>query len=232
MEEKLEAREPRAESKLLKWLENFWYHYKWHTIVVAFFLTVILVCTAQCSSVESTDMTVAFCGNDALSDAELASISKVLGDVCPEDVDKNGKKTVTFNQHSIFSEEQLTAIYTDHDEVSGETTFDRNGYMVAKEHNTERIQTLQNYIITGECAVWLVSDYVYTTMFPADKIAVVDARPLNETWVYQTFDAIRTLPDGMMVVLTRPPFMGTYAKDESFQTAQNYFNVLVSGSVG
>ena len=227
MEEKMEARELRTQSKFLAWLENFWYHYKWHTIIGAFFLTVILVCTVQCATKESTDMTVSFCANAALGDAEREAVTKILGDICPEDVDGDGKKTVTLNQHSIFSEEQLTKLYTEKNEESGETKFDQSGYLSAKNYNTERIQNLQNYVLTGECAVWLVSEYVYTTMFDG-KIVVVDSRPLSETWIYQTFDAIKALPDGMMVILTRPPH-GTLAEDENFALAQGYFNALVNG---
>jgi len=231
MEEKMEAREPRVQSKLLSWLENFWYHYKWQTIFGAFFLIVILVCTVQCTSKESTDMNVSFCANAALSDAEMEAVSKILGDVCPEDFDGDGRKAVSLGQFTVFSEDQLKEIYTDYDEVSGEPKLDQNGYMTAKEHNTERIQALQNYLITGECAVWLASEYVYTSMFDG-KIAVVDSRPLSETAIYQNFDAIKQLPEGMMVLLTRPPFMGTYAEDDHFAAAEAYFNALVNGVPG
>ena len=34
-------------SKFLKWLDNYWYHYKWHTIIVAFFLIIGIISTVQ-----------------------------------------------------------------------------------------------------------------------------------------------------------------------------------------
>ena len=225
MEEKMEAREIGAQSKFVAWLENYWYHYKWQTIIVAFFLMVFLVCVVQCSKVESVDMTVSFCGNDVLSDTEMEALTKILSDACPEDVDKNGKKTTRLNQHTIFSEEELTALYTDTNEESGETKVDHSSMMSAKGYNTERIKNLQNYVSTGECAVWLVSEYVAGNMIPEGMI--VSSKPLCETWLYQTYDAIKDLPDGMMVILTRMPF-GSYSGD-NFAIAEAYYNVLVGG---
>ena len=32
-----------VQNPVLKWLDNYWYHYKWHTIVVAFFIFVGIV---------------------------------------------------------------------------------------------------------------------------------------------------------------------------------------------
>lgn len=228
MEEKMQEREIVAQSKFMAWLDNYWYHYKWHTIIVAFFLMVFVVCFVQCSKVESVDMTVAFCANDTLNESEMEALTKILSDACPEDVDGDSRKTARLNLHTVFSEEELTALYTDTDEASGETTVDRSGMMTAKGYNTERIENLQNYVMTGECAVWLVSEYVYTTMFEG-KIAVMDARPLSETWLYSTYDAVKDLPDGLRLILTKPLY-GTYAAEEVFATAEAYYHVLVSGN--
>ncbi|MBR2152462.1 MAG: hypothetical protein IJ944_04160 [Clostridia bacterium] len=37
-------------------IENYWYHYKWHTLIGLFFVVTILVCTVQCSSRENPDI--------------------------------------------------------------------------------------------------------------------------------------------------------------------------------
>lgn len=227
MEEKREAREIKEQSKLLLWLENYWYHYKWHTILGAFFLMVIIVSTVQCASVEKTDVTVAFCGNAALSQAQMDGLSEVLGDVCPTDVDGNGEKAVSLGQFSIFSEEQLTALYTYVDPNDGQTKVDKTGFNAAKGDNLERIQTLQNYIMTGDCAVWLVSEYVYSGYFD-EKIGVVEKVALKDTAIYRQYDAVKDLPDGMMLILTHP-VMGFYAEDAHFAEAQAYYNAAVHG---
>ena len=54
-EEKLEAREIKAtpsaarvaerpHGKVYRWLDNFWYHYKWPTVIIAFFAIVLYRC--------------------------------------------------------------------------------------------------------------------------------------------------------------------------------------------
>jgi len=40
--EKIEAGEIVVENRFLRWLDNFWYHYKWHTIIISFFVIMAL----------------------------------------------------------------------------------------------------------------------------------------------------------------------------------------------
>ncbi len=42
-EEKLEPGTLTTNSRVLKWLDNFWYHYKWHTIITLFVAVVVIV---------------------------------------------------------------------------------------------------------------------------------------------------------------------------------------------
>ena len=44
-------------------LENFWYHYKWHTIIGVFALCTLAVCISQCSSRREPDAMIMFAGN-------------------------------------------------------------------------------------------------------------------------------------------------------------------------
>ena len=43
-------------NRFLKWLDNYWYHYKWRTIVILFFAVLLIVCVVQCSTVEKYDL--------------------------------------------------------------------------------------------------------------------------------------------------------------------------------
>ncbi len=232
MEEKKEAREIRVESKFLRWLENYWYHYKWHTIVIAFFAVVLIFTLVQCASVEETDMTVAFGGNLIMNDAEYNGLKAILGDVCPSDVDGNGEKAVAFKNLSIFSEEQLKEQFTYYYEELGEHKLDQDGMNLYKSTNTENHKNMQTYVMTGDCAVWFVSEYVYYEMFydqsqDQEKVDIVDSVKLSETALYQNFDAVRILPEDTLVVLIRPVLAGTYAKESNFAEAEAYYRAIV-----
>lgn len=221
----MEAGEIRLQSKFGRWLDNFWYHYKWHTLIAVFFALVLIVSLAQCASVEETDMTVSYCGNMIFVNAEQEGLKTLLGDVCPTDVDKNGEKTVAFKPISIFNEEQLEEQFTYYYEELDEYRLDQDGMNLYKSTNVENYKNLQTYVMTGDCAVWLVSEYVYEEVF-LDKVQVVATAKLTETAIYQTFDAVKILPEDTIVVLMRP-IMGTYSEEKRFLEAQEYYNALV-----
>ena len=79
----------------------------------------------------------------------------------------------------------------------------------------------------GDCAVWLVSEYVYSGYFD-EKIGGVEKVALKDTAIYRQYDAVKNLPDGMMLILTHP-VMGFYAEDAHFAEAQAYYNAAVHG---
>lgn len=89
-----------------KKLENFWYHYKWHTIATLFVLIVGIVITFQLCSREDYDVYVLYAGDKSVSgsssDGNLPERNLFLNSVgaaCP-DFDKNGKVNVAFK--SLF----------------------------------------------------------------------------------------------------------------------------------
>lgn len=231
MEEKREAPEIQARPKWMEWLENFWYHYKWHTIVVSFFAVALIVSLVQCTSDESSDITVTYAGNYALSADEMKSLEAVFGAACPEDYDGSGSHVAFLAQYAIFNEEQLTKEYTYFDEESGEYKVDKNTLANAKYHNADRIKNLQTYIMTGECGVWLVSPYVYNEMLYSEDPRsnwVQSAKPLKETKLYAYYDALKCLPEDTIVVLTVSPAVGYMSKAENHQKAVAYFESVLN----
>ena len=88
--------------KAIKWLDNFWYHYKWHTIAAIFALFVIIVCTVQCATNTKYDIQVLYAGDHVFSRTstdgsypEYIKMSSALADFA-DDYDKNGETNVTF----------------------------------------------------------------------------------------------------------------------------------------
>lgn len=227
MEDKREAPEIASQSRIFRWLDNFWYHYKWPTIIVAFFLIAGIIGFTQCASQEKSDLTLTIAvGNPDLSGEPLQVFTDIMSDLLPEDVDGNGEKTVALAQFSIFTEDELIALYTYTDPETGEERVQTDGLAGARHYNTERIQTLQTYIMTGECAVWLISPYVYETMFK-DRVQISETTVLGETAFYQYYDAVKEqLPPDTMIVLTQP-VMGYMAKQENYQSALDYYRAIV-----
>lgn len=53
--------------KILTWLDNFWYHYKWHSLIALFLIFTITVCTVQMCGKESYDMHVLYAGGHSFN---------------------------------------------------------------------------------------------------------------------------------------------------------------------
>ena len=87
-----DKREIKIESKTFRKLENFWYYYKWHTIVSLFLAFVIVVCTVQACSREKEDIRIIYAGGSYVEGEYHREISKALSSVLPEDFDGDGKE--------------------------------------------------------------------------------------------------------------------------------------------
>ncbi len=227
MKEKIEAHDLKETSGFLKWLDNFWYHYKWQTIFVLFFALVLTVSVVQCSNNEQGDLVIGYAGNyDMLNTTERDALIRLFGDTLQEDLDGNGKKAAELASFSIYNEEQLVAAFTRINPETGLEEFSKEGYMSAKGHNTDRIKNLQTYIMTGDCAVWLVSPYVYETMF-LEKYPVTETLALKDTAFYAYYDVLKCLPEDTMVILTKP-ILGNMSDPKNWKGAEAYFQAIKS----
>ena len=77
------------ESKFLAWFDNYWYHYKWVTIVVAFFLVVFSICIIQSCTNKPADILVTYAGPVSLNVDEKANIERVFSRALPDDFSKS-----------------------------------------------------------------------------------------------------------------------------------------------
>lgn len=235
-EEKIAAGEVVIENKFLKWLDNYWYHYKWPTLVVAFFLFVGIVCFAQCSTREQGDVTVSFAGGYTLTAEEHAKIVDVFEAIAPKKADGGGQMSVLFSTYSVYTEDELKKTYTDED-----GKLDVYSYNNAKQVSKDHLNTFGTYVMTGESAVWLVSEYVYETQ-NLQKIAV----PLSElyetvpesaydgyairladTALYQYYDVLKILPEDTLIVMPHSMVWGESSDEEAYAEFLSMYRAIV-----
>ena len=154
--EKIDGGEIVIENRFLRWLDNFWYHYKWTVIVVGFFVIVGLICFVQCATNEKGDIVVAYTGDCAMSMDERERLTTVLESLTPKGKDGKTAQSVTLNHYLVYDHEKLKESYTDE---NGE--FYQLGYQTALSESQKSLQTFDSYVGTGDSAVYLVSKYVY-----------------------------------------------------------------------
>ena len=99
-EEKLEAhdirlgrspmRAERPHGKIYRWLDNFWYHHKWKTLIIAFFAVVVLVCALQmCGKEDEGDVAILMVGpyGFATEQSGIGDLQAFLDKTLPQDYD-------------------------------------------------------------------------------------------------------------------------------------------------
>jgi hypothetical protein len=113
MEEKYEGGE--ISSPFLKKLDNFWYHYKWHSLIALFFVLVFTVCAVQMCSRAEYDVHVLYAGPRDIKKTADAGLSeyRVLYSslkLNTEDYDENGEVNPNLQTLFLPSEKEIEEI--------------------------------------------------------------------------------------------------------------------------
>lgn len=82
-----------------KWFENYWYHYKWMTIVIVFFLITGSVCLVQCSSKGDYDIYTLYAGPTYIGADQSTKLKDAINDYMEAD-----KQNVCINSFVYVSE--------------------------------------------------------------------------------------------------------------------------------
>lgn len=153
--EKIEAGEIVVQNRFVKWLDNYWYHYKWPTLIVAFFLLVGVVCFSQCASNEKYDLVVSYTGDASISKEQQKTLLELLNAVAPQ---KDGaRQSVGLTTYLIYDPDRLKETCTDENGKQ-----DVTAYTAATQTSSNNFKNFDSYVATGDCALYLISEYAYT----------------------------------------------------------------------
>ena len=235
-EEKTSGNEIVIENRFLRWLDNFWYHYKWHVIIIAFFVFVGAVSFTQCTQREEGDVTLVFAGSTTLNAEQHKNVVDVFNAVAPKDKDEK-QLTTLLTQYSVYTEEEMKKACTNED-----GTFSPSAFASFKQVTQDHLKTFGTYVMTGESGIWLVSEYVYEVQ-NLKKLA----KPLNElfesvpegafddyairladTEIYQYYDALKVLPEDTLIVMSQPLVMGQIADEAIYQEFLDTYYTIVN----
>lgn len=84
-----------------KWLENYWYHYKWATIISAFFITVAVICIVQIASKKDYNIYIRYVGDSVITGTQYDDMTGALEKIISGDK----KDSVNFAQVAYISDE-------------------------------------------------------------------------------------------------------------------------------
>ena len=236
-EEKLDSKEIVVEKgKFLKWLDNYWYHYKWPTIVVAFFVVVLSVCLIQSWTNEEKDILVTYAGPTYLEADEKAAIESLLSDTLPEKFGRNERdgKAGLIN-YQIYSKEQMKQIeienYEKDDPVYIDPVFNSNEY-----------SSLASQYKMGNGSIYILEKWLYEEILDSDGTTdrlkplseIFDEVPecaidaygirLGDTELYKNNPELQVLPADSIICLHEQIF-GQKNYDKEIEAFKNFAKV-------
>ena len=219
-------------------LENFWYHHKWKTIVIAFFAMVVLIGVVQIATRTEYDAQILYAGPsvnllDSNADTRIAA---AFGSLTDRDLDGDGEIHILINSKTVLSDEQLKekqeAAQEEHDHVAYDPTL--------RQSTLTEIRTI---LLTGQVSICLLDPYVYQ-MYPASENFVPLSDLFSETpegavddYAVRLKDtdfgkqiAFSSLPGDTLICLHRQ--VGSKKKAvESFEYSKELFCLAINYSV-
>ena len=224
-----------SESKFLRWLDNYWYHYKWHTIIVAFVLILTLIIIFQQIRNPAKDTLVTYCGPMGFLSEETEELREALNRIMPEDFDGNGEKYTEIVRYQVYSEQELQA---DKEANDGMGT-------VNLSYNTKQLSDFNNFMSFGECSVYILSEYMYEYLKAnkggllkplADVLGELPenaydeyAVRLKDTAYYAMEPALQQLPEDTLICITAPYLVGSSADPNTYNNSLAMFRAIVTG---
>ena len=223
-------------SSIFKKIENFWYHYKWHSVISLFLIFTVTICTLQMCKKVDYDMHVLYASDKAInrtSSGDVSDFSKINGYLTRAATDTNGDGEVklAFKDLYVLNEKQLA------DEELSESDYQR-----AYNDST----ALGNMMLSSEYYVCLFSKDVYEDyrdsknqplMNLNDKSIFADASDipycddskcgilLSDTSFSDEFPIAEILPEDTVLCLRRVPVAQISKSD--YKKSINFLKSLV-----
>lgn len=148
---------PEIQSPALKWLDNFWYHYKWHTLIALFLAVAIVICSVQACNKRSYDVYIMYAGVHDVERTASGSMSEFETLVenfkrITDDHDGDGACSPSFLPLFLPSNEEI-------EEINGrDDRFEVNTNVVA-----DNAEIFRQNIVLSDYYICLLSRSVYET---------------------------------------------------------------------
>lgn len=208
--------------KFKKWLDNYWYHYKWHTIVVVFFVSVAIIGITQMASKESYDCNLLYAGPAILNKDQTEGIEDAFAAVMPSDHNEDGKKSVFINRFTILSDEQIK-------EKQEEAEKENDALYYDPTQRTNVLSQIGTIFSVGEASICLMDEYVYNIYRSQDAFLSLEdllgykpeyARDsasvyLKDTPFGEYFDALDALPEDTILCIRKSAVFSDKSKKQA-----------------
>ena len=185
----LPAGDGGVKSSFTAWLDNFWYHYKWHTIAIVFIIAVVVICTLQMCDRTEMDINILYAGNDDISmtrDGEELSEYEELVKACLRfiaDRDGDGKRTPAVLNLFIPSDEKIA-------EIESDPKVEVNEALVR-----ENLSTFNSNVVFGDYYICIIGEHLLDMKVTKDEkdnpfVKITNYLPEGADYVYGDKDTV------------------------------------------
>lgn len=214
-----------------KWFENYWYHYKWHTIITLFFAIVIGVCGYQFITREVPDVYVMYAGPEYLSAGDVISFKSAIRDNI-DDYNEDGEKGMTLITLTCVSEAKLEALESEAEAESQELYVDLAA-------NAQNIKQFDMEIFAGEAVVCLLDPSLYervhaeggfmkmTDLFTEEELAELELYDdcgiyLHSTKFGKYYSVMSSLPDDTVLCIRKISTISVFKGKKKYEKLHDY----------
>ena len=146
--------------------ENFWYHYKWHTIFTAIALVIVMICTMQMCNKESYDLYIMYAGSHEIkktaSDGDIPAYSSTVSSFkrITEDFDGDGAVNVSLKDLFVLTADEIK-------EVEANKELEVNYTLIS-----DNYQILKDTVVYSDYYLCFLSASVYEEFKMIDGVAI------------------------------------------------------------
>ena len=148
------------------WLENFWYHYKWHTIFALVAILVVTICTVQMCSKEEYDVHIVYAGSEHLlgekdedGTVKAQTVMKSVNQAV-EDFDGNGKILSSFESLYLLTDGEILELER---ELADKKANNEGSYEVPYAQIYDNKSAFSERLTYSDCYVFIISENLYLT---------------------------------------------------------------------
>lgn len=241
MEEKNEKTDisPSVKIPVSERFENFWYYYKWHTIIGIALLAVIIVLAVQLFTKTSYDVNIVYAGEKSISVSsstgdgvtELSLITKAIESVA-KDSNNDGKVRFSLRNLHILSAAELSEIKDHNKKIALESSSQSARQELRDIFYTDNFVFLlsddvfKEYDASGDDSVFVdLSEYCKDGAdyeFASERGVYVSSLP-----IYESTD-LSLLPPDTVLCLRLPGVFSGRDSDRAYEAAKELVRSLLA----
>lgn len=147
-------------SDLMKKLDNYWYHYKWPTLIVLFFLIFIIIGVTQMVTKDKIDVNILYTGPYVFSPREIGDVEAAYEAVMSEDYNGDGEKGAEFTNIVLLTDAQVRELREN--SKTGSNSADMiDGVVIDTNGLREARNNFNQQIFAGEIVICMLDPYWY-----------------------------------------------------------------------